>query len=235
MVATSRRDQWNVLELSSFQLEVIETFRARCRRLLNVTPDHLDRHHTFDNYAAAKGRLFCKQQHGRLRRAERRRPHCVEYASLTKAVARLVQSRPSPSPPALWFDGETVRFDGEPPDRRPRHSSARPSQCRERHGRRGRRASWPERRSPRSPPPCIVSPASNTASNSCVALDGVNYYNDSKATNVDATLKAIDAFPGGLWIILGGKDKGSDYTPLARAASHRRRRRAADRRGRRQD
>ena len=45
-------------------------------------------------------------------------------------------------------------------------------------------------------------------------LNGVEYYNDSKATNVDATLKAIDAFPGHLWIILGGKDKGSDYRPL---------------------
>jgi UDP-N-acetylmuramoylalanine--D-glutamate ligase len=45
-------------------------------------------------------------------------------------------------------------------------------------------------------------------------LEGVNYFNDSKATNVDASLKAIDAFDNGLWIILGGKDKGSDYTPL---------------------
>ncbi len=45
-------------------------------------------------------------------------------------------------------------------------------------------------------------------------INGVAYYNDSKATSVDATLKAIDAFPGGLWIILGGKDKGSDYTVL---------------------
>jgi UDP-N-acetylmuramoylalanine--D-glutamate ligase len=45
-------------------------------------------------------------------------------------------------------------------------------------------------------------------------IDGVAYYNDSKATSVDATLKAIDAFPGGVWIILGGKDKGSDYTVL---------------------
>ena len=44
--------------------------------------------------------------------------------------------------------------------------------------------------------------------------NGVRYYNDSKATNVDATEKAIDAFPGNLWIILGGKDKGSDYTVL---------------------
>jgi UDP-N-acetylmuramoylalanine--D-glutamate ligase len=46
-------------------------------------------------------------------------------------------------------------------------------------------------------------------------LSGVEYYNDSKATNVDATLKALDAFEGNIWIILGGKDKGSDYTPLA--------------------
>jgi UDP-N-acetylmuramoylalanine--D-glutamate ligase len=44
--------------------------------------------------------------------------------------------------------------------------------------------------------------------------NGVAWYNDSKATNVDATEKAIDAFHGGLWIILGGKDKGSDYTVL---------------------
>jgi UDP-N-acetylmuramoylalanine--D-glutamate ligase len=49
------------------------------------------------------------------------------------------------------------------------------------------------------------------------SVRGVDYYNDSKATNVDATLKALDAFDGGLWVILGGKDKGSDYTVLADA------------------
>jgi UDP-N-acetylmuramoylalanine--D-glutamate ligase len=53
-------------------------------------------------------------------------------------------------------------------------------------------------------------------------LSGIDFYNDSKATNVDATLKALDAFDGGLWVILGGKDKGSDYTvlrqPLAQKA-----------------
>src|SRR6185369_16955569 len=43
---------------------------------------------------------------------------------------------------------------------------------------------------------------------------GIDFYNDSKATSVDATLKALDAFPGGLWVILGGKDKGLDYTLL---------------------
>ncbi|MBV9743853.1 MAG: UDP-N-acetylmuramoyl-L-alanine--D-glutamate ligase, partial [Acidobacteriia bacterium] len=45
-------------------------------------------------------------------------------------------------------------------------------------------------------------------------IRGVDFYNDSKATSVDATLKAIDAFPGNLWVILGGKDKGLDYSAL---------------------
>ena len=45
-------------------------------------------------------------------------------------------------------------------------------------------------------------------------VSGVDFYNDSKATSVDATLKALDAFDGGLWVILGGKDKGSDYRAL---------------------
>ena len=58
LVDSSRDDQWNVLELSSFQLEAIYTFRARIAACLNVTPDHLDRHHTLDAYAAAKRRLF---------------------------------------------------------------------------------------------------------------------------------------------------------------------------------
>jgi UDP-N-acetylmuramoylalanine--D-glutamate ligase len=48
-------------------------------------------------------------------------------------------------------------------------------------------------------------------------VSGVDFYNDSKETNVDATLKALDAFTGGLWVILGGKDKGSDYTVLRQA------------------
>jgi UDP-N-acetylmuramoylalanine--D-glutamate ligase len=45
-------------------------------------------------------------------------------------------------------------------------------------------------------------------------VSGIDFYNDSKATSVDATLKAVDAFPGGLWVILGGKDKGLDYAML---------------------
>ncbi len=62
MVRTSRSGQWNVLELSSFQLETISRFRAHIGAALNVTPDHLDRHYTFEKYAAAKARLFENQR-----------------------------------------------------------------------------------------------------------------------------------------------------------------------------
>jgi len=57
-------------------------------------------------------------------------------------------------------------------------------------------------------------PVWSIASNLSPQYPGVEYFNDSKATNVDATLKALDAFPGNLLVILGGKDKGSDYTIL---------------------
>src|SRR5262245_56186492 len=49
-------------------------------------------------------------------------------------------------------------------------------------------------------------------------ISGVKFYNDSKATNVDAAIKCIEAFDGGVNVILGGKDKGGDYSPLAPVA-----------------
>ncbi len=62
-----------MLEISSFQLETIETFHPHIAVVLNVTPDHLDRHYTFENYVAAKARIFENQTSRRLRGAERRR------------------------------------------------------------------------------------------------------------------------------------------------------------------
>ncbi len=66
-------------------------------------------------------------------------------------------------------------------------------------------------------------------------VGGIDFYNDSKATSVDATLKALDAFPGGLWVILGGKDKGLDYSALREPLASEGPRGAADRRGRAED
>ena len=64
------------------------------------------------------------------------------------------------------------------------------------------------------PPPCARFRPSSIGWSSCARSSGIDFYNDSKATSVDATLKALDAFAGGLWVILGGKDKGLDYSLL---------------------
>src|SRR5260370_37981815 len=80
MAATSRAGQWNVLELSSFQLETIENFHAHIGAALNVTPDHLDRHHTFEKYAASKTRLFETQRDGDFASLNTDDPTCVAQA-----------------------------------------------------------------------------------------------------------------------------------------------------------
>ncbi|MGA2182878.1 MAG: UDP-N-acetylmuramoyl-L-alanine--D-glutamate ligase [Bryobacteraceae bacterium] len=212
MVATSRPDQWNVLELSSFQLETIETFRARVGVVLNVTPDHLDRHHSFANYAAAKGQLFGKQQKGDYAVLNADDPIAVEYASIT-AASPLWFSLARPVSPGLWFDGDTIRFDGQP------LLATGDIPLRGRHNVENVMAAAAAARIAGATLAQIAAavrsfPGVEHRLERVIAVNGVTWYNDSKATNVDATLKAIDAFPGNLWIVLGGKDKGSDYAPL---------------------
>jgi UDP-N-acetylmuramoylalanine--D-glutamate ligase len=221
MVATSRPDQWNVLELSSFQLETIETFRARIGVVLNVTPDHLDRHHTFANYAAAKGRLFEKQQKGDYAVLNADDPIAMEYAAITSA-SPLWFSLARPVTPGLWLDGDAIRFDEQ------KLLAVADIPLRGRHNVENVMAAAAAARLAGATIPRIAAavrsfPGVEHRLERVLAVNGVTWYNDSKATNVDAALKAIDAFAGDLWIILGGKDKGSDYGPLReplRAKAH---------------
>jgi UDP-N-acetylmuramoylalanine--D-glutamate ligase len=212
MIDTSRPDQWNVLELSSFQLETICRFRAHIAMALNVTPDHLDRHHTFEKYAAAKGRLFETQLPEDVAVLNADDPVCVQYASLTKAKTLWFSSTRPVSPGVSLQDG-AVRFGDE------MLMPAADIPIRGRHNVENTMAAAAA---------CHVAGASLPQIASAVRtfravehrlefvrnVSGVDFYNDSKATNVDAALKALDAFPGGLWVILGGKDKDSDYTVL---------------------
>jgi UDP-N-acetylmuramoylalanine--D-glutamate ligase len=212
MIETSRPDGWNVLELSSFQLETIFEFRAHIGLGLNVTQNHLDRHHTFANYAAAKGRLFETQRLGDYAVLNADDPTCVTYAERTAATPQWFSSRRKVSPGAslcadkLVLDGKLLMEAGEIPIRG-RHNIENVLAASIAAARAG------------VPPQAIASAVRtfravehrlefvrNTA--------GIDFYNDSKATSVDATLKALDAFPGKLWVILGGKDKGLDYAPL---------------------
>src|SRR3954465_9830349 len=88
LVSQSERTGWNVLEISSFQLETIETFHPQISVILNVTPDHLDRHRTFAGYVAAKARIFENQtaaDHAVLNMDD---PTCVSLAQHIKSEVR---------------------------------------------------------------------------------------------------------------------------------------------------
>ena len=212
MIATSRGAQWNVLELSSFQLETIEQFHAHIAVALNITPDHLDRHHTFENYAAAKRRLFETQQAGDFAVLNADDPVTIAYASHTPA-SPVWFSLERPVSSGAWLENDEVRYDG----RFVLHTSEIP--IRGRHNVQNVMAATIASRLAGASLDQIVAavrtfPGVEHRLEFVRELNGVGYYNDSKATNVDASLKAIDAFAGGLWIILGGKDKGSDYTVL---------------------
>jgi UDP-N-acetylmuramoylalanine--D-glutamate ligase len=213
MIDTSRDDQWNVLELSSFQLETISDFHCKISIALNLTPDHLDRHYTMENYAGAKRRIVETQQADAFAVLNADDPWIASYAKATKATIRWFSQCARQDQGAFVEEGMLfVRGSGLMP--------ASEIPMRGRHNIENTLASALA---------ASLAGASNAAIREAVRtfpgvehrlefvreLDGVRYFNDSKATNVDATLKAIDAFDGGLWIILGGKDKNSDYTPLA--------------------
>src|ERR1700722_4203043 len=108
MVETSRPDQWNVLELSSFQLETIETFQAPIAACLNVTQNHLDRHHTFENYVNAKARLFETQAGDDLAVLNADDPVTVSFANRTQA--KTVWFGGTHQGSGAWLDGELIRM-----------------------------------------------------------------------------------------------------------------------------
>jgi UDP-N-acetylmuramoylalanine--D-glutamate ligase len=212
LIDSSREEQWNVLELSSFQLETISQFHAKIAACLNVTPDHLDRHHTFELYAAAKQRLFETQSAEDFAVLNYDDPVCRDYASKTEAQVYWFSLRRQVSNGA-WLNGEEIFWAGEPFMSRDR------IRLRGLHNVENVMCAATIARLAGAPLPAIGPavqsfPGVEHRIEFVRTLNGVDYFNDSKATNVDATLKAIDAFASGIWIILGGKDKGSDYTPL---------------------
>ncbi len=213
MVKSSRAGQWNVLELSSFQLETSETFRAHIGACLNVTPDHLDRHYTLANYADKKARLFTNQRASDFAVLNAEDAICRAFAHRGAGRPAWFSSAQTVAPGAC-IDGGTVLLDGEvlmPLAEIP---------LRGMHNVENVMAAAVIARlagvsHARIRDSVRTFPGVEHRLEFVRELDGVQWYNDSKATNVDATLKAIDAFEGGLWIILGGKDKNSDYTTLA--------------------
>jgi len=212
MIATSYEDGWNVLELSSFQLETTADFHAHVGLALNVTQNHLDRHHTFENYAAAKARLFRNMTASDFAILNADDPVTAGYASQTAATVewfsgtREVERGAHLRGQELVLDGQPLMEAGEIP-LRGRHNVENVLAASIAAARAGVKSD-------------MIAAAVRTFQAVEHRLEfvrkvgGIDFYNDSKATSVDATLKALDAFSGGLWVILGGKDKGLDFSAL---------------------
>jgi UDP-N-acetylmuramoylalanine--D-glutamate ligase len=214
-VDAMKDDTCTVVELSSFQLELIDTFRPNISVFLNLTLDHLDRHYTFEAYGAIKARLF-ENQTGE------------DAAILNADDAATTPYAPS-LPRVYWFSrkqrvvqgayvrGEEIVFRRDGAEETLLKLEDIPLAGG--HNVENVLAAAAAARLAGASASEIANGVRTFAGvehrlEFVAEVAGVRYYNDSKATNVDATLKALDAFPGRILVILGGKDKGSDYTPL---------------------
>jgi len=217
-VEASRDDLVTVVELSSFQLELIETFHPNVGVFLNLTPDHLDRHGTLKAYGAAKARLFENQTAEDFAVLNADDPATTPYAPLRPQL--LWFSRKQRVADGAFVRGEEIVFRRagfeEPVMKRGDIPLAGA------HNLENVLAAVAATRIAGADAAAIAKGVRSFAGvehrlEFVAEIGGVRYYNDSKATNVDATLKALEAFPGRILVILGGKDKGSDYTALQKA------------------
>ncbi len=220
MIDSSRDDGWNVVEVSSFQLETVVDFHPAVAAVLNVTPNHMDRYETLNDYAAAKHNIFRNQTPGDVAIlnaddaivsswASGLRAHVVPFSVRRELEEGLFLRRRDLV--SRTKDGERVLMSREEMLLRGTHNVENVL------------AAFAAGLA------CGASPESlrQTVRNfkpvehrleSVAKINGVRFVNDSKATSVDATLKALEAFaddPGKVILIVGGLGKKAPYAPLA--------------------
>src|SRR5216683_2955704 len=205
-----------VLEVSSFQLETIHSFRPKVAVILNVTPDHLDRHRTFEAYVDAKARILENQQSTDSAVLNADDPTCVAMAARTRAQVFWFSRRKEVQQGAWVLDGNILFRDGAE-QREIMLVSEIP--LKGAHNLENVLAAVCAGALMACAPEKIRQAVREFKAvehrlEYVATIRGVDYYNDSKATNVDATIKAMESFPANIHLILGGKDKGSDYTLL---------------------
>ncbi|HEY1463772.1 MAG TPA: UDP-N-acetylmuramoyl-L-alanine--D-glutamate ligase [Terriglobales bacterium] len=205
-----------VLEVSSFQLETIETFRPRVAVILNITPDHLDRHRTFETYVNAKARIFENQKSEDFTVLNADDETCVSLARRTQGKVFWF-SRRNEVEQGAFVQKDKIVFRSSEGDRQILSLSEIP--LKGNHNVENVLAAVCAGILMGCNPAKIREAIQNFKAvehrlEYVATVRGVDYYNDSKATNVDATIKALESFPGNIHLILGGKDKGSDYTVL---------------------
>jgi UDP-N-acetylmuramoylalanine--D-glutamate ligase len=205
-----------VLEISSFQLETVRTFRPKVAVVLNVTPDHLDRHRTFEIYANAKARIFENQQGSDFAVLNADDPTCLAMAPRTRAQVFWF-SRQKEVEQGAWVRDANIVFRDAKRQREVLQVAEIP--LKGAHNLENVLAAVCAGMVMGCAPDKIRDAVRNFRAvehrlEFVATINGIDYYNDSKATNVDATIKALESFPANIHLILGGKDKGSDYTVL---------------------
>lgn len=206
-VAGSRQPDWYVLEVSSFQLDGIRTFRPKVAMLLNITADHLDRYeYQLDNYVRSKFRIAMNQQAGDI---------FLYNSDDVNTVAFLKNNSFAVEPEALHqglIDGKTLsvghhRFDLGSTRLKGIHNAMNALFAIKGALEMG-------------VAPELIQHGLNTfvpvphRLEKVAEIDGVEYINDSKATNVDSVYYALQAMEKPVVWIVGGQDKGNDYSPL---------------------
>jgi UDP-N-acetylmuramoylalanine--D-glutamate ligase len=219
MLDSSTDETWSVLEVSSFQLETTQQFHPSIAVILNITPDHLDRHGSFENYARIKERIFASQTAEDCLVLNADNTPCEEAA--TRAVARVYWfSIEHPVPQGAWLEDGQVIYRAQKGAAKEKVMPSRGIPLKGAHNIENVLAAVVAARLAGVTAEVIRRAIENFKAvehrlEYVATRTGVEFYNDSKATNVDATAKAIAAFRGGIHLILGGKDKNSDYTQLA--------------------
>ncbi len=217
LVEQSRDDGLTVVELSSFQLETVDRLHAFVAVLINITPDHLDRYASIDDYAAAKAKIFGNQTGSDFAVLNADDERVEKMGALTKARTIFFSRRRELSE-GVFLRGQEVISRDRGSEKVMLRRAEIPLQGD--HNLENVMSALAAGRA------CGASPESMRETvrgfkgvehrlEFVAEIDGVKFYNDSKATNVDAAIKSIEAFAGGLIVILGGKDKGGDFRPLA--------------------
>src|SRR4030095_8463109 len=212
---------WTVLELSSFQLETIETFHPKISVILNLTDDHFERHGNLESYGAAKARIFENQN---------REDFLVYNDDAAHVVAMTLEVKPRKIPfsstkhvSGICWDTETSfqsQVSGEP-----RRYSLEGAPLKGLHNIENMLAAVAAAELAGAKPQAIqqglltFTPLPHRLEK-IRELNGVTYYDDSKGTNVGAVVMSLASFDEPVVLILGGKDKGGDYRVLRSLVQH---------------
>jgi UDP-N-acetylmuramoylalanine--D-glutamate ligase len=219
LVAKSAPETVSVLEVSSFQLETVEEFHPWISVVLNITPDHLDRHGSFESYAGAKARITERQtpEDFLVLNAEDKASQMV--ASKTKAQIYWFSGR-RPVKQGTFVHGESILFIPREGAKAEPVMPVSDIHLKGAHNVENVLAAVCAARLAKIPAESIRASVAGFAAvehrlELVKVINGVEFYNDSKATNVDASMKALASFNGGIHLILGGKDKDSDYALMS--------------------